>query len=92
MIVETDRKWNNPNLCERLANGDWSIEVSLLWLVEKKNSRTNINKILFGKGFCIQESFNTNISHQFFDYKITFVDSKCENTNSKDDIVLKNRV
>ena len=24
-----------------------------------------------GNSFCIPESFNTNISHQFFDYKIT---------------------
>ena len=26
--------------------------------------------------FCIQESFNTNISHNFFDYTITFVNSQ----------------
>ena len=26
--------------------------------------------------FCIPESFNTNISHQLFDYKITFVNSQ----------------
>jgi hypothetical protein len=38
------------------------------------------------KLFCIPESFNTNISHQLFDYTITFV-----NTNSNGDFVLKNQ-
>ena len=38
---------------------------------------------------CIPESFNTNISHQRFDYKVTFVNSQLENTNSKGDFVLK---
>ena len=34
--------------------------------------------------FCIlPESFNTNISHQLLDYKITFVNSQYQNTNSK---------
>ena len=37
---------------------------------------------------CIPESFNTNISQQFFYYKITFVNSQRENTNSKGDFVL----
>ena len=32
-----------------------------------------------------------NISHQLFDYTITFVNSQHENTNSRDDFVLKNR-
>ena len=32
-----------------------------------------------------KESFNTNISHQLFDYKIT--NSEHENTNSKGDFV-----
>ena len=40
------------------------------------------------KNFCILESFNTNISLQIFDYKITFVE---ENSNSKGDFGLKNR-
>ena len=35
------------------------------------------------------ESFNTNISHQLFDYTITFVNSQRSYTNSKDDFVLK---
>ena len=38
---------------------------------------------------CISESFNTNISNQLFDYKITFVNSQHENTKSKGDLVLK---
>ena len=38
---------------------------------------------------CIPESFNTNISHQLFDYKITFVNSQRKNTNSKGDFKLK---
>ena len=33
--------------------------------------------------FFYQKSFNTNISHQPFDYKITFMDLQHENTNSK---------
>ena len=31
-----------------------------------------------------------NILHQLFDYKITFVNSECENLNAKGDFVLKN--
>ena len=41
------------------------------------------------KFLCIPESFNTNISHQLFDYKLTFENSQRENTNSKGDFVLK---
>ena len=37
----------------------------------------------------IPESFNTNISHQFFDYKKTLVNSQRKKTNSKSDFVLK---
>ena len=40
---------------------------------------------------CIPESFNTNIPHQLLDYKITFVISQFENSNSKGDFVIKNR-
>ena len=40
---------------------------------------------------CIPENFNTNISHQLFDYTITFVNSQHWNTNSKGDFVLKTR-
>ena len=39
--------------------------------------------------FCRPESFNMNISHQLFYYKITFVNSQHENTNSKSDFVQK---
>ena len=39
----------------------------------------------------IPESFNTNISHQIFDYTTTFVNFQHQNTNLKGDIVLKNR-
>ena len=35
--------------------------------------------------------FNTNISHQLFDYKITFVNSQRENINLNVDFVLKNQ-
>ena len=31
---------------------------------------------------CVPESFNMNISHQLFDYKITFVNLQREITNS----------
>ena len=40
----------------------------------------------------ITESFNKKISHQLLDYKRTFVNSQRENTNSKGDFVLKNRL
>ena len=41
------------------------------------------------KLFCITESLNMNISHQLFEYKITFAHSQLENTNSKGDFVVK---
>ena len=41
--------------------------------------------------FCIPESFNIKILHQLLDYWITFVNSKNENTNSRGNLVLKNR-
>ena len=53
-----------------------------MWL---KNSTEIIKPI------CIPESFNTNISHQLFVYKITYVNSQHKNTNSKGDFVLKNQ-
>ena len=31
---------------------------------------------IYIKNICIPESFNTNISHQLFDYTITFVNSQ----------------
>ena len=34
--------------------------------------------------------FNKKISHHLFDYKITFVNSQREKTNSKSDFVFKN--
>ena len=39
---------------------------------------------------CIPQSFNTNILDQLFYYKIIFVNSQHDNTNSKGDFVLKN--
>ena len=42
--------------------------------------------------FCIQESFNTNISHQLFDYTITFLNSQRKNTNSNGDFCSKPRL
>ena len=39
--------------------------------------------------FCTLKSFNTYISHQLFDYKITFANSQSKNTNSRDGLVLK---
>ena len=50
-----------------------------------------IEKEMTCNRFCIPESFNMNISHNFFYYKITFVNSKHGHTNSKVDFVLKNR-
>ena len=51
--------------------------------LRKQNAAFNI--------FCIPESFSKNISHQIFDYKITFVYSQLENTHPKGDFVLKNQ-
>ena len=42
-----------------------------------------------GTVICIPESFNSSISHQLFDYTITFVNSQLLNTNSKGGYVLK---
>ena len=39
----------------------------------------------------IPDSFNTNILHQLFKYKIAFVNSQHEKTNLKGDFVIKNR-
>ena len=41
------------------------------------------------KEIFIPESFNMKISHQLFDYIITFVNSQHLNTNSKDDLESK---
>ena len=43
------------------------------------------------KNNCIPESFNTNISQQLFDYRLTFVNSQRKNTKSKGDLILKNQ-
>ena len=40
--------------------------------------------------FCVPESFNKNILNQLLDYKITFVSSQPENTNSKGDFIPEN--
>ena len=55
-------------------------------LREEKKILTKIRNIL-----CIPQSFNTNILHQLFYCKITFVNSQPENTNSNIDFVLKTR-
>ena len=39
--------------------------------------------------FCLSETFNTNISHQIFYYKIAFVNLQYENTKSKDNFELR---
>ena len=54
------------------------------------NQLNSIENILFiiryfkmYHNFCTPDIFNTKISHQFFEYKITFVLSQPEKTNSK---------
>ena len=49
------------------------------------NQDCKICEIFATQCFCIPKSFNTNISHLFFDYKKTFVNLQPENTNSKVD-------
>ena len=64
----------------------------LIILEENVNTgtpRDNFNRSLLQNNLCIQESFNTNISHKLFSYKITFLNSHQENTNSKCDLVIK---
>ena len=55
----------------------------------KQNVKSNLNKKKHFKFFFIPESFHSNITHQLFDYILTFVNSQRENTNSKGDFVLK---
>ena len=52
------------------------------FVVEKLILNASI-KVFFVSYIFILEIFNTNILHQLFDYKITFVNSQHENTNSK---------
>ena len=54
---------------------------------KKFNALIRCNRIKF---LCIPGSLNTNIIHRL-EYTITFVNSQRENTNSKGDIVLKNK-
>ena len=42
--------------------------------------------------FFILESFNTNISHQLFGYKITFIISQQKNTNKKKGFCTQNQI
>ena len=49
----------------------------------------NCSKNQLKKVFCIPESTNMNISHQLFEYKITFMNSRQENKNSRGDITQK---
>ena len=69
---------------------------NLISFVSKNFLKNSNRKIFLLKNgintFRIPESFNINISHQFFDYKITFVNSHRDNTNLNGDFVLKNRV
>ena len=49
-----------------------------------------INVLLIKENtFSIPEGFNTNISHQLFNYTITFVNSQHTNSNLKGDFILK---
>ena len=59
---------------------------SYCFLYDTKNIYRNVNNI------CILECYFTNISHKLFGHKITFVNSQHNNTNSKGDFLLKNRV
>ena len=58
-------------------------------IIEFKQNIINFQQINNPFAFYITESFNTNILHQSFDYKIIFVNAQHENTNSNGDYVLK---
>ena len=47
----------------------------------KLDIKRNNNKV------CMPGRFNANISHQLFDFKITFVNLQRKNTNSKDHFI-----
>ena len=67
-----------------------AVNIYLIFLdieLKKKN-----NTVYLIRYFCTPESFITNIPNQRFKYKITFVNSQLEITNSKGDFVLKTRV
>ena len=49
------------------------------------SSKLYVSYELIMKLYCIPEIFNTNISHQFLNYKKTCVNSEHVNTNSKGD-------
>ena len=67
-----------------------NIQVLMPFAYQKALIRTFRTSFLNESNLSILESFNTNISYQLFDYKITFVNSQLEKTNSKDDFELKN--
>ena len=60
-----------------------SDSILFLFGIEQNRTFNVIYDILIGlytnssdNRICLQESFNTNISHQLFDYTITFVNSQ----------------
>ena len=60
----------------------------ILLLSGKQNNDTENFSNSFDISFerlnkCTPESFNTNISHKFFDCKITFINLQQKNTNTK---------
>ena len=57
-------------------------KIQVLILLFHLTYKLNMNPLHGGKVLCIciPEIFNTNISHQIYDYKITFVNSQLERT------------
>ena len=62
-----------------MANNMNKDKIPILGSIDKLYLRFDNKFIIY---FCIPESLNTNISHQRFDYKITFLNFQHKNTNS----------
>ena len=77
------------NISSNVVNNHISNTVAKLVTLNIKINEVNIKSFTQNnKYICLPENFNTNISHQFFDYIMTFMNSQHQNKNSKGDFVL----
>ena len=77
----SDLEFLNLELAKEISKKELKNKLKLSNNVSKKDL-TNRNEkghsMETGKVFCIPERFDTNISHQLFDYTITFVNSRVD--------------
>ena len=88
MLLKNDKKVKRYNNVI-FGNCIYLQYLNILHLYNREGHKHNKTKFNYNY-YYITESFYTNSSHQLFDYKITFVNSQRENTNSKGDL-LKNQ-